>query len=138
MVGRFDGSSDGPLRSPEEHLERLGVLSFGHVRGDLHFGIVRLDRVDVPALIAELQPIVGGRVGVAASREGLSGFAAAYRLAAGTVETLPRGRATIVSVTDRLPEVLLSETPEVGGLLVQETLAPPPTRHRASSATGTP
>lgn len=124
VVGRFDGGSEGPLRSPEEHLERLERQSFWHVRGDLHFGIVRLAEGGVDELVEALRPVTSGRVGVAASRGGLPGFATAYRLAAGAVETLPRGEPAVVAATDRLPEVLLSETPEVTDLLVQETLGP--------------
>jgi DNA-binding PucR family transcriptional regulator len=58
------------------------------------------------------------------AQEGISGFATAYQLAARAALTLPRGRNEVVTVNDRLPEVLLSASPEVSSLLVEETVGP--------------
>jgi DNA-binding PucR family transcriptional regulator len=63
-------------------------------------------------------------VGVATAPEGLSGVAAAYRLAAGAAETVPRGTATVVLAADRLPELLIGGSPEVAAVLVEQTLGP--------------
>lgn len=124
VVGQVDGSLDGPLRAPEDRLERAGVVSFWHVRGGAHVGLVPTGRVDLPGLITLLEPSVTGRVGVAPSPEGVSGFATAFRLAARAADTLPRGAQQAVSVTDRLPEVLLSGSPEVTAMLVSRTVGP--------------
>jgi hypothetical protein len=124
VVARFDGMLDAPLRNPEDYLERAGVMSYWHIRGDVYFGLVQLGELGVNGVIEALTPVTNGRVGVAASPEGVGGFSMAYQLAAGTVETLPRGATQVVSVTDRLPEVLLTGSPEVTALLVRETVGP--------------
>ena len=122
VVAHFDGSLDEPLRAPEDRLERAGVFSYWHVRGGAFFGLVPTSELTLPELVQLLEPAVVGRVGVALSAEGISGFATAYQLAGRVAETLPRGSHQMVSVTDRLPEVLLGGSPEVTSLLVSETL----------------
>src|SRR5674476_103998 len=107
VVAHFDGSLDEPLRAPEDRLERAGVFSYWHVRGGAFFGLVPTSELTLPELVQLLEPAVAGRVGVALSAEGISGFATAYQLAGRVAETLPRGSHQMVSVTDRLPEVLL-------------------------------
>jgi len=124
VVARFDGMLDAPLRNPEDHLERAGVMSYWQIRGDVYFGLVQLGALGVDGVIETLTPVISGRAGVAAAPEGVGGFSMAYQLAAGTVETLPRAATQVVAVTDRLPEVLLTGSPEVTALLVRETLGP--------------
>ena len=122
VVAHFDGALDEPLRAPEDRLERVGVLSYWHVRGGAYFGLVPLSTLGVAEVISVLEPAVSGRVGVAAAPEGFAGFARAYQLAARVADTLPRGEHRVVAVTDRLPEVLLGASPEVTSLLVEEAL----------------
>ena len=122
VVAHFDGSLDEPLRAPEDCLERAGVVSYWHVRGGAYFGLVPTSELPMPDLVHLLAPAVAGRVGVAPSDEGVPGFATAYLLAGRAAETVPRGARQVVSVTDRLPEVLLGGSPEVNALLVSETL----------------
>ena len=122
VVAHFDGCLDEPLRAPEDRLERAGVYSSWHVRGGAYFGLVPTTDLTLPQLAELLQPSVVGRVGVAPSDEGISGFATAFQLAGRAAETLPRGTQQIVSVADRLPEVLLGGNPEVTSLLVSEAL----------------
>ena len=124
VVAHVDGSLEGPLRAPEDRLERAGAASFWHVRGGAHFGLVPSGTVDVAALVELLAPAATGRVGVAPTTDGVAGFATAYQLAARAADTLPRGCAQVVSVTDRLPEVLLGGSPAVTSMLVSQTLAP--------------
>jgi len=124
VVGHFDGLLDGPLRGPEDRLERAGAVSYWHVRGDIYFGLVPIGVLGLDGVLRVLGPAAAGRVGVAPATEGLSGFATAYQLAAGAADTLPRGGARVVSVTERLPEVLLGASPEVTSLMVEETVGP--------------
>ena len=119
VVMLFDGMGD--TRGVEDYLDRLGALSFWHVRGDRQVGVVPMRRLQVSDLVAGLSP-VPARVGVATSPDGLSGLAVAYRLAAGAAETIPRGTATVVSAADRLPEILVANSPEVAAQLVEQTL----------------
>ena len=69
-------------------------------------------------------PYAPGRMGVASCRDGIAGFAAAFQLATRAAETLDRGAQQVVSVAERLPEVLLAGSPQVAPLLLAETLGP--------------
>lgn len=124
VVAHYDGMLDGPIRGAEDRLERLGVTSYWHVRGDIYFGLVATEPIGVDGLVSALQPAAAGRAGVAASPDGLAGFATAYRLAAGAADTVPRGKQEVVPVTDRLPEVLLGASPETTAVLVEQTVTP--------------
>ena len=59
---------------------------------------------------------------MASSPDGIAGFATAFQLATRAAETLARGKRTVVSVTERLPEVLLAGSPQIAPLLMAETL----------------
>ena len=132
IVMLLDGMRD--VRSAEDHLDRLGVLSYWHVRGDRQVGVVPLRKIPVADLIAGLRP-VSARIGVATSSAGLAGLAVAYRLA----ETIPRGTATVVAAADRLPEILVANSPEVAAELVEQTLGrvlvQPPAQRKALLST---
>jgi DNA-binding PucR family transcriptional regulator len=54
--------------------------------------------------------------------EGAADVAGAYRLAETAARTLPAGTARVVTIDDRLPEALLSNSPEIGSRLVGQTL----------------
>ncbi|SFP07434.1 PucR C-terminal helix-turn-helix domain-containing protein [Amycolatopsis arida] len=124
VVAPFDDPLDEPLRAPEDRLERLGVSSHWHVRGGNYFGLVPCGLLTVAQLVGALNPSVAGRVGLAHCPDGLTGFATAYQLASRAAESLPRGTPRLVSVADRLPEVLLAGSPEVVPVLVAETVGP--------------
>lgn len=124
VVAPFDEALDEPLRGPEDRLERAGLVSHWHVRGGTYFGLVQLAPDGVAELVELLSPLAAGRVGVAVAADGIAGFASAYTLAARAAQTVPRGRTQVVTVTDRLPEVLLNGQPEVASLLVEESIGP--------------
>lgn len=124
VVARLDDVTEGPLRGPEDELERAGVLSFWHVRSGAHFALVSSGRRSTAEIVDLLGASIGGRAGIAPAPEGVSGFAGAYQLAVRAADTVPRGAQGVVSVLDRLPEVLLGGNPEVTTLLVNETVAP--------------
>ncbi|GAB2878770.1 PucR family transcriptional regulator [Nocardioides pacificus] len=124
VVGHFDGQLDGPLRAADDRLERSGLTSYWRVRGEINFGLVALGTLSIADLMALLAPGATGRVGVAQSPDGLAGIHIAYRLAEKAAGTLPRGTSRVVSVTERLPEVLLGASPDVAQLLVAETVGP--------------
>ena len=122
VVAPFDEPLQEPLRGPEDRLERVSLISHWHVRGGSYFGLVQLSGLDQPSLVDLLAPAAAGRVGVALAKEGIAGFAGAFALAARAAQTVPRGATQVVSVNDRLPEVLLSASPEAGALLVEESI----------------
>lgn len=124
VAAPFEESLDEPLRGPEDRLERAGRISHWHVRGGTYFGLVPLGGLALDDLVGLLEPSATGRVGIAASPEGITGFATAYQLAARAAQTIPRGRTEVVTVNDRLPEVLISASPEVASLLVEESVGP--------------
>ncbi len=122
VVAPFDESLDEPLRAAEDRLERAGRVSHWHIRGGAYFGLVPLGDTDAAGLVELLSPSAAGRVGVATSADGIAGFASAYLLATRAAQTVPRGQVQVVSVSDRLPEVLLTGSPEVASLLVEESI----------------
>jgi hypothetical protein len=124
VVALYDGALDEPLTPAEDRLERLGMTSFWHVRAGVYFGLLAGPLLDEPGLVELFTPHATGRVGIAASPEGIAGFATAFQLATRAAETLPRGQRTVVSVTQRLPEVLLAGSPQIAPLLLAGTLGP--------------
>jgi hypothetical protein len=124
VVVRTESSTGGPLRAPQEQLERVGVRSHWNVRGGTHVGLVPMGQLDPTRLVRSLEASTTGRVGVAPVQEGLAGVTAAYRLACRAAETVAPGTNAVVHAHERLPEVLLGASPEIAGLLVEETLGP--------------
>ena len=77
----------------EDRLERLGIGSFWHVRAGVYFGLLAGPLLDEPGLVDLFTPHATGRVAVAASPEGIAGFATAFQLAARAAETAGPGGA---------------------------------------------
>jgi hypothetical protein len=124
VVSLYDGALGDALTPAEDRLDRLGVRARWHVRSGAYYGLLSGDLPDESGLAELFAPFVPGRMGVARSSDGIAGFAAAYQLARRAAETLARGERRVVPVSDRLPEVLLAGSPQVGPLLVSETLGP--------------
>lgn len=123
VVALVDGSLEEPLGALEDRLDRLDVTCHWHVRTGRFFGLLAGPLPEVDELVALVAPYATGRVGLSAS-DGVGGFATAFQLATRAAETLGRGEVRAVSVTDRLPEVLLAGSPQITPLLMQETLGP--------------
>ena len=135
VVALYDGALDEPLTPADDRLARMGVTSFWHVRTGVYFGLLAGPVLEEPGLVELFTPHARGRVGVAASPDGVGGFATAFHLATRAAETLPRGERRVVSVSDRLPEVLLAGSPEILPLLRSQTLGPllsQPAHHRST------
>jgi hypothetical protein len=117
-------SEDGPdpLPDPVSALLRRGIRSAWAVRTQAQVGVVALGARRLPELLGWLGALAAGPVGVSAVVEGAAAVAGAYRLAETTARTLPPGAARVVTVDDRLPEALLSNSPEVTERLVDQTL----------------
>jgi PucR C-terminal helix-turn-helix domain len=122
VVAPIDDPLVEPLNTPDDCLERHGLVSHWHVRAGTYFGVVALGERDVCTLGRLLEPRVNGRVALARVPDGPSGFALAYRLAVRAASTLPDGHRGLTTLEERLPEVLLSGSPEIVPALVQETL----------------
>lgn len=124
VVAPIDDPMDEPLKAPHDRLDRSGIVSHWHVRGGAYFGVVAAAGRSLDDVAQMLQPCVTGRVGVADVCEGLAGLATAYRLASRAAGTLPAGSRALVTLTERLPEVLIAGSPEVVPTLLASTLDP--------------
>lgn len=125
VVVLYDGSDPGDALAPaEDRLDRLGIPTRWHVRSGIYYGLLSGDLPDENGLVELFAPHAAGRMGVAASPDGIAGFPTAFQLATRAAETLARGECRVVSVTERLPEVLVAGSPQVAPLLLAETLGP--------------
>jgi hypothetical protein len=110
------------LRSPGEALLKRGVRSVWGERGDAQVGLVGLGAARPGDLLALLRGSSHGPVGVSDVVDGAPAVGTAYRLAETAVRTLPTGANRVVSIDDRLPEALLSNSPEISSRLVGQSL----------------
>ncbi|HEX2177268.1 MAG TPA: helix-turn-helix domain-containing protein [Nocardioidaceae bacterium] len=124
VVALVDDPLVEPLSAPEDRLERGGIVSHWHVHAGNQFGVVTAAGHSMDELVRLVEPAVTGRAGLAPAPEGLPGFPLAYRLATRTAATLPEGSRGLATVQDRLPEVLVTASPELVPPLLHETLGP--------------
>ncbi|MCF6745388.1 PucR family transcriptional regulator [Blastococcus sp. KM273128] len=110
------------LPSPGEALLKRGVRSVWGVRGDAQVGLIGLGATRPGDLLALLRGSAHGPVGVSDVVDGAPAVGTAYRLAETAVRTLPAGESRVVSIDDRLPEALLSNSPEISSRLVGQSL----------------
>ncbi|MGY2066458.1 PucR family transcriptional regulator [Blastococcus sp. SYSU DS0619] len=110
------------LGAPGEMLLKRGVRSVWGARGDAQVGVVVLAAVRPGDLLTLLRGAATGPVGVSDVVVGAAALGAAYRLAETAVRTLPAGASRVVSIDDRLPEALLSNSPEISSRLVGQSL----------------
>ncbi|WP_182524524.1 helix-turn-helix domain-containing protein [Nocardioides dongkuii] len=126
VVALHDGAlvGDDALAPAEDRLDRLGIPARWHVRSGVYYGLLSGRLPEEDGLVELFAPYAAGRMGIAASPEGIAGFATAFQLATRAAETLTRGEQRVVCVRERLPEVLLAGSPQVTPLLLTETLGP--------------
>jgi hypothetical protein len=125
VVVLYDGSDPGDALAPaEDRLDRLGIPARWHVRSGTYYALLSGDLPDERGLVELFAAHAAGRMGVASSPDGIAGFPTAFQLATRAAETLARGERRVVSVTERLPEVLVAGSPQVAPLLLAETLGP--------------
>ncbi|MGY1698623.1 PucR family transcriptional regulator [Geodermatophilus sp. SYSU D00766] len=107
---------------PGAALLKRGIRSAWGTRAQAQVGVVALGTRRLPELLGRLGLLTTGRVGVSAVVEGAAAVAGAYRLAETAARTLRAGTTRVVTVDDRLPEALLSNSPEIAERLVGLTL----------------
>jgi hypothetical protein len=110
------------LASPEAALRRRGVRSVWGGRSGGQVGIVALPGPGGCEVLGWLRAVAGGPVGVSAVVVGAAAAGAAYRLAETAARTLPPGAGRVVTIDERLPEALLSNSPEISSRLVGQSL----------------
>src|SRR3954452_21296148 len=72
--------------------------------------------------MAWLRAMAAGPVGVSAVVEGAAAAGSAYRLAEAAARTRPSGSACVAAIDERLPEALLTNSPEISSRLVGQSL----------------
>lgn len=124
VVGPLDEHGTPPLSAPEDALDQIGAVSHWNIRDGHQFALVALPRGSWNSIGSALDTLAAravGPVGVAHSPDGVSSFAAAYRLAALTAETITEVSGVALA-TDRLPRVIMAADEQSSELLVHHAL----------------
>jgi len=121
IVGLLDDHGEPPLPAPEDALDQIGAVSHWNIRDGHQFALVALTRGSWKSVVDALAPRATGKVGLAHSPDGLASFAAAYRLASLTAETIDGGPGVALA-TDRLPRVIMAADAQSSELLVHHAL----------------
>ena len=121
VVGPLDDQGSPPLPAPEDALDQIGAVSHWNTRDGHQFALVALGTGSWNSVVDALAARAVGPVGVAHSPEGLSSFAAAYRLAALTAETITEDSGVALA-TERLPRVIMAADDQSSELLVRHAL----------------
>lgn len=112
---------DPGLDAPGAALLKRGVRSVWGDRSGAQVGIVALGPGGCEVL-TWLPTMANGPVGVSAVVVGAAAAGTAYRLAETAARTLPAGARQVVTIDERLPEALLSNSPEISSRLVGQSL----------------
>jgi hypothetical protein len=117
-----DDEGSSTLPDPGARLLKRGVRSVWGWRSGAQVGVLALGARPVEEVLGWLGELATGPVGVSAVVEGAASVAAAWRLADTAARTLPAGQARVVTIDERLPEALLSSSPEITRRLVEQSL----------------
>ncbi len=115
-------SGDPGLEGVGPELLRHGVRSVWGTRSGAQVGLVALGNLGAAEIRGRLEALTTGPVGVSAPVDGAGSVSSAYRLAETAARTLPRTTRRVVTIDERLPEALLSNSPEISSRLVGQTL----------------
>jgi hypothetical protein len=110
------------LPDPGARLLKRGVRSVWGWRSGAQVGVVALGARPVEEVLGWLGELATGPVGVSAVVHGAASVASAWRLADTAARTLRAGQPRVVTIDDRLPEALLSSSPEITRRLVEQSL----------------
>lgn len=128
VVGLLDEQGKPPIARPEDALDTVATISHWHVRDGHQFGLVVLNPDDRRhgdegrSVVDALAPRAVGAVGVAHSPDGLATFAASYRLAELTADTVDADESPVALASDRLPRVIMAADSDSAQLLVEHAL----------------
>src|SRR3954464_10965159 len=99
--------------APTAALLKRGIRSVWGDRNGAQVGIVALGSMSGFEIMDWLRAMAAGPVGVSAVVEGAAAAGSAYRLAEAAARTLPSGSACVAAIDERLPEALLTNSPEI-------------------------
>ncbi|MGY2127039.1 PucR family transcriptional regulator [Blastococcus sp. SYSU DS0617] len=122
VVALPDESGGPGLDGVGPELLRHGVRSVWGSRSGAQVGVIALGALSAAEIRGRLQALTTGPVGVSAPVDGAGAVSSAYRLAETAARTLPRATRRVVTIDERLPEALLSNSPEISSRLVGQTL----------------
>ena len=108
--------------APTEALLKRGIRSVWGGRSGAQVGIVALGAMGGCEVMTRLRAMAAGPVGVSAVVDGAAAAGSAYRLAEIAARTLPSDCTRVVTIDERLPEALLSNSPEISSRLVGQSL----------------
>ena len=121
-VAPVDADGAPTLEAPAAALLRRGLRSVWGVRSGAQVGVLALGAACPADVMALLKSMATGPIGVSSVVDGAAGAATAYRLAETAARTLPGGVREVVTIDERLPEALLSNSPEISSRLVGQSL----------------
>lgn len=110
------------LDAPTEALLKRGIRSVWGSRSGAQAGIVALGVAGGCEVMTWLRAMASGPVGVSAVVDGAAAAGSAYRLAEIAARTLRPDSTRVVTIDERLPEALLSNSPEISSRLVGQSL----------------
>ena len=122
VVAPPDPEGAPTLDFPTAALLKRGVRSVWGDRHGSQVGIVVLGTRRACEVMTWLRAMATGPVGVSPVVEGATAAGSAYRLAETAARTLPPGSTRVVTIDERLPEALLSNSPEISSRLVGQSL----------------
>jgi hypothetical protein len=114
-------AADGVRPLSESPLGVRGVRAVWGARGEAQVAVVSLGFRRLSDVVARLEVLAGGPVGVSGVVEGVADVAEAFRLAKSAVRTLPAGVPRVATIDERLPEALLSNSPEIQSRLIGQS-----------------
>ena len=117
-----DRHGEPTLPDPGPALARRGVRSVWGTRSGAQVGVLLLGARSAAEVLGWLGGLATGPVGVSDAVEGAAAAAGAYRLAETAARTLSSGDRRVVTIDDRLPEALLTNSPEISSRLVDRSL----------------
>jgi hypothetical protein len=122
VVAPPDADGSPTLDDPAPALLRRGVRSVWGARSGAQVGVVAVGANREFDVRRWLEELARGPVGVSAVVDGAAAAGCAYRLAETAARTLPAGVRRVVPIDERLPEALLSNSPEISSRLVGQSL----------------
>ncbi|EID56264.1 PucR family transcriptional regulator [Saccharomonospora xinjiangensis] len=119
-----DINSDGiaALAGARTALAAVGIRSVWLSRVDTLVGLVALEHRSEAEVLARLRPLARGRAAVSPTVAEIAEVSTAHTLALLALGTAAPGRPGLVSLEDRLPESLLTRSPDLADLLVARSL----------------
>ncbi len=122
VVALPDPDGAPALDAPTAALLKRGIRSVWGSRSGAQVGIVALGAMGSCEVMTWLRAMASGPVGVSPVVDGAAAAGSAYRLAETAARTLPADSTRVVTIDERLPEALLSNSPEIRSRLIGQSL----------------